>query len=478
MMHGVLGNSMVTKYTHGALCRFIETREGPGVRRRRMLLMPRGTLKSTIATEGDCIRLAVSDPDNERILIANEVHDNAVTMQRNIRDQFQKNWMLRKLFGHLIPDRFTGPGVTWGDSGASLLRKSSWKEATWSPIGVGGAAVSRHFTTIKCDDLIGLEAYNSPAKAKAAAAWADQIEGLSIGGETHTVIDFIGTRWRKRDLYRHIMQRYGERMAVFTRSLEEEGPDGTKHILFPEFYTWEYIALLRKTPATYFAQYLNNPLSDEATDFDESQLRFYTIRGDGRIVCGSRAYSRSDLDIVLTVDPNSGSKTAPDEAAYTVSAVSFYNDIIVLENWGGRPGSTEFADKDIDAAIRWRVRAIGVERAGQQEHFVQNLERRMRERQAWRRLERLSHRNVEKSTRIRNALETPITEGRLWLPVGRYEVLKQQIIDFPDLENDDRIDSLSYGVELWRKPNSYEEHEANSRARTLLLRRRNKRTGY
>jgi hypothetical protein len=43
-------------------------------------------------------------------------------------------------------------------------------------IGVGGAITGFHFTRIKGDDLIGIEAARSPAKMKEAIDWTDNIE--------------------------------------------------------------------------------------------------------------------------------------------------------------------------------------------------------------------------------------------------------------------------------------------------------------
>ena len=68
----VLGYDQVHYDTHNALCNFIVNEES----NRRMILMSRGFLKSTLSTISDSIRLAICDP-NTRILIANETDEKA-----------------------------------------------------------------------------------------------------------------------------------------------------------------------------------------------------------------------------------------------------------------------------------------------------------------------------------------------------------------------------------------------------------------
>jgi hypothetical protein len=479
MARGVLGHRDVNLSTHGEFCRMLDIRdpEHPLYRDRRMYLMPRRTLKSTIATEADSLRIGLRDPDNERILIANEVVSNAIGFVTAIMGYCEKNDLLRLLFADRIPSRFTGPGVKWSATdGASLVRKTSWKEPTWFPIGVGGAAVSKHFSRIKCDDLIGEKAYYSDTELKSAIGWVDLIEGLVIS-EHETIIDFIGTRWRRRDLYQRVMKNYGEDMLVFRRKLFEEMVDGTKQIIFPGKFSWKWIEReMRQKPAIFFAQYMNDPISEELTDFGEESLRYYRVADDGSFLVEGQRWTREVLDVVMTCDPNSGSKTAPDEAAICVSAMTPKDQILVLHSWGGRPDPDEYVDEIFKAAMQWRPRVIGIEKAGQQ-NTIHYLKKKMREERVYFNVQEVHHKNQEKTARIRQALSTPTSEHKLFLRRSQSE-LRQQILDFPDVENDDRIDSLAYGAQLWRRPYGEEQLKENDEAVAKISRARNKRTGY
>ena len=70
---GILGYPDLNPRTHAAFCRFIESEQ----KLRRAALMPRGHLKSTIATIADSIRIALNDPDGTRLLIAGETSTTA-----------------------------------------------------------------------------------------------------------------------------------------------------------------------------------------------------------------------------------------------------------------------------------------------------------------------------------------------------------------------------------------------------------------
>lgn len=468
---GLMGYQDVNLETHGKFCAFIQRAE----QTRRLALMPRGHLKSSIATEADSVRLALNEPDETRILLVNEILANAQSFLLTVKSQFEKNQLLKALFPELILSRFTGPGIIWNTEQATLPRSTSYKEPTWMAIGVGGAATSKHFTHIKGDDLIGLEARRSPAELHKAISWNRNIESLAINAH-RTTIDWIGTRWGRNDLYGDIIQRYDKRLAYYSRGAVENGK-----IIFPEFYTWEfYNTIINETPDIWAAQYMNDPTSELSQDFAESNVRSYRVDNEGAVVFKENntenKWYRENLDRIITVDPNSGSKTAPDEAAITVAGMAPDENVFVLESFGGRPTPTELTDTLFRLCQKWRPRLVGIEKAGQQTTRFY-WDEKMKKEQVYFMTVDLKHRNQDKNDRIRTALEPVIASQRLHLLPSQTE-LRSQIANFPDLKNDDRIDSLAYQVELWRKPMGIEQQEKNREAVKLMLMRRSAVTGY
>lgn len=471
MSRSVLGYNLLLPHVDGPLCQFIDEETCT----RRMMLMPRGHRKTTNATIADSIRVALRDPDQARILINNEVVDNAIAMIKEIMGHFENNELLRFLFKAYIPERFSGPGVDWSATkGVTLLRQRSWKEPTFLANGVGGSPTSKHFSHIKCDDLIGLEAVQSPATMARAKQWVDNIEPLTLG-PGQTVIDFVGTRWAKNDLYAHVMESYGDRIKVFRRGMLENGVP-----IYPEMYSMDDIELLQRKPHIYYAQYENNPISSSAQDFNVALIRAFRLQGDEVVYTGAdgvtvRANWR-DMDRVLCVDPNKGGATSPDEAAIAVVAIDSAGSEFVLYDYGGRPSPSDFVDIVYQAAVRWRPRVIGIEDAGQQNTLFYFNEK-CKANNAFFRAVPLKHRNVNKEERIRTALEPVVAERRMFLQPTS-SVLRKQFADFPGSENDDRIDCVAYAQELLRKPRAAEAAERGRAAVDKILKLRNRVTGY
>lgn len=479
---GILGYPDVTPGAHGRFCRFFDTpiySPSGELIRYRLGLMPRGHLKSTIATVSDSIRIVLNDPEHAKVLIANEVATLAQGFLNQIKGHWVKNKTLRALFPELVPPKFAGPGIQWSNDAASIVRHTATAEsdASWRAIGVGGAIVGHHFTHIKCDDLIGFDAAKFPSKMQFAKDWNDNIDSLLTDHNTDQ-IDWIGTRWTKTDLYWKVMERYGASLATFTRSAIEDG-----QIIFPEKHTWEeYQRIQQDTPLIWFAQYVNNPKGVEQQDFPINAVRTFAFSLDGEYVIanpGSRyqkMWRVDQLDRVVLVDPNSGSPLAPDTAAIIVTGVSPDDEVFVLYAWSGRVSPSARVDKIFEVAKRWRPRAVAIEEAGQQAD-LHYFEKKKEQTDFPSRLIPLKPKNRDKEWRIRSNLEPVIRSGRLYMLITQ-EVLRQQITDFPDSLVIDELDALAYGPEVWRKPFRTEDMRKQKASLRMILSRRNPRTGY
>lgn len=470
---GVLNYPDVNPGTHGAFIRFITDHSA----KRKLGLMPRAHLKSTVGTIGDSIRMAIADPEETRILIAAETAKLSEKFLREIKNHFESNKLLRSLYPEIVPDKFSGPGVNWTNNQATIKRESPNKDPTWSATGVGGAIIGAHFTHIKCDDLIGFEAGRSPAKMSEAIDWVNNIESLLTNQHIDT-IHWYGTRWSRGDLYRHIMQAYGSELSVFLREAIEDGK-----IIFPQLHTWEeYERIQRIEPRVWYAQYRNNPIASGQTDFPAHDLRTFKFSPDGMYVIARGddgkeiRWHLDQLDRVLTADPNGGSLTAENLAAVVVSGMSPDDEVFTLESWSDRVTSSAFVDKIFSSAKRWRVRAVGIEKAGQQntQHY---FEKKKEQEDLWVQVVPLSHKSKNKDDRIRGSLE-PIIRSRQLFTLVSQQILRGQISAFPDTLIKDELDALAYGPDLWRRPWRNEDVVKHRRNLDLILRRRNSVTGY
>lgn len=473
---GVLGYKDVSVETHGQFCLFFQDE----AKRRRLGLMPRTHLKSTIATVADSIRLTLADPVESSILIVNEVERTAKDFLTEIKNHFQQNTLLRKLYPELIPTRFSGPGINWSGTEATLPIEGRIDRAPhWRVLGVGAALTGQHVHRIKADDLIGFESAHSPAAMAYAKAWNDNIISLLIDQHVDK-IDWIGTRWAVNDLYADIMAKYRSNLAVFTREAVEN-----EVIIFPALHNWEeYTDLIENKPNIWYAQYCNNPIAAGKQDLPAGSIRTFRFSMDGQRVIidlpngGTKEWAWWQLDRVITVDPNSGAPDAPDCAAVIVSAVSPDDEVFVLSAWSARCSPTELVNRVYDDARRWRVREVGIEKAGQQNTAHYFSEKALSEDYRIS-VVPLSHGNRHKQDRIRGNMHPVLASARLHL-LPSQQTLRLQITEFPNNTGDlvDELDALAYGPEIWRKPLRTEDLERNQALHDKILRGRNARTGY
>jgi hypothetical protein len=496
---GILGYQDVNPYTHGPFISWLEDR----TLKRRMGLMHRGSLKSTLGTIVDEVGNALADPEEHRGLIVNEIEENAIGFLSEIKAHFENNELLHELFPELIPKRFGGPGSRWSTHKACLPRKTAYKEWTWQAVGVGSAIVSRHYTHIKFDDVIGFEARQSPAAMKYAIAYVKSIESQLVNMD-EDLVDWIGTRWAIYDVYREVLNLYGEDISYFAREDIERVPEdasddlllaagfkgdldklrGTLQPIFPRKFSLKALHRLSVIdPVLYYAQYKNNPIADGIKDFNADKIRWFDFDSSGNVVYRDsktgilRRWTRESLDVVMACDPNSGELTATDLPSIVVAAFSPEDQVFVFDNWARRCAPDTFVERIYDMWDTWRPRVVGIEKAGQQttNFYFKKL---AHERKIYIQVEELKPKNRPKPERIRKGLQPIINQGNLYLLKRNSQALQHQIRFHPDLNNDDDIDALEYTTEIARRPGSLQDSEDEKEAVRKVMASRSPITGY
>ncbi len=475
LANAILGYSQVCEETHGALCQFMLAEDAS----RRMVLMPRGFLKSTICTISDSIRISLCDP-NERILIANEVEENAMGFLKELKAHWIGDGLLPILFPELVPTRVAGPGADWAQTSASINRTGKTKESTYTAIGVGGTKVSAHYTKIKCDDLVGQRAKDSPAEMKRTTAWTGDMTGLLDSLSDR--IDLYGTRKLVGDTYAILMERWKSRLSCFIR----EPFDSEGNSIFPKIPTEELIRIMVETPDVWAYDYMNNPIGAGGTDWTKDHVQYFVLveRPDGRYVKFAdpvtgklKQWSLRELDILITVDPNSGKPLAPDKAAIVVHGVSPDDEIFILSSRSERWSPDGLVEATYADCEKWHPRVVGIEEAGQQ-NTIYYFEKLCAKKHMYYSIEPLKHKNVPKDQRIRTALDTPLKAHRMFFMRTQFTLISQ-VQMHPQLaeHNWDEIDALAGGAKLYRAGIRVEDNEAREDATRKILSLRGV-TGY
>jgi len=142
----VLGYELFTDKPHKELCDFIQNNTEDKF---KLLLMPRGSFKSSAVTIGYPLWKIAQDP-NIRILIDSETFDQSKAFLSAIKQHMESNQIFRDVFGVL--DKQKG-GDTWARTAITVPRDKNLKEPTVDVAGIGNTKVGMHYDIIICDDL-------------------------------------------------------------------------------------------------------------------------------------------------------------------------------------------------------------------------------------------------------------------------------------------------------------------------------------
>ncbi len=164
---------------------------------RKLILIPRNHLKSTVVTVVWSIQRILINP-NTRILINNAKYDTAREFVSTIQAHLDTGSKLSKIFGD-----FRSPRLTWNrDSFTIAQRTIARAQPTVMAASLETTLNGKHFDLIINDDLVEPNNVNTKDQLnKVINFHKDCFNQIDKGG----IIVDIGTRWASQDLYGHIL---------------------------------------------------------------------------------------------------------------------------------------------------------------------------------------------------------------------------------------------------------------------------------
>lgn len=403
----------------------------------KLLLVPRGHLKTSMVTVAHSIQKLLRDA-NERILIGNQVWDKSRAMLNEIKQFLTNKSELPKIFGPFISDRWREDDITIAQ------RTVASKTASISTTGVDAEQTSAHYSTIFNDDLQGLQnSMTKDQREKVKRFRESEFDLLDPGGD---MLD-IGTRWHLDDVYSAIMENEKDTTDMMVRQVIENGKlifpkkfnlrlmPGTKKWAFSDTPTREYIDFLKKTKgASFYSQYMNNPIDEENQLFKKAYFRHYTDRP-------------ANLFVGMCMDPALAAKQDGDYFAINVSGMDCEGDIYVLDKIKGHWTPSQAIENIFSSYVKWKPQAIGLETVGFQRTLKFSIEEAMRKKRVFFPITELVHAaNQSKEFRIK-ALEPLYAAGKIkhaaWMTS-----LEDELLSFPKGKHDDEIDALAMQLEV------------------------------
>lgn len=446
----VVGVGVAEEEPHGALCRWLQRPTPFG---RRLVLMPRGSLKTTLVSQAYVLWRIARDP-NIRVLLDSEVRANAKSFARVIRSHIEGGVRFRQLWGDLVRQ----PG--WTDDYFTVQRTFETREPTVMTAGMDQTVVSQHYDLIVADDIVNDKTVGTPEMIRKTVEHyrllLPLLESPQVNPEVELVV--VGTRWDDSDLYGYILRESGMETDEAMMVLREAGGEaqiGEWSVFFRGIwredgsplcglYTVDGLERIRRRIGEYHfaAQYLNDPVPVESATFRREWFRYW------------RPPLPEDLRVVQLVDPAISVRKHGDYSA--IVALGFAEDgkRYLLHAWRGRVSPRELIDQIFSVYEEYMPGVVGIEQVSFQAALQILLEEEMARRGIWLPIRPMTPEyGASKEIRIR-ALQPLYESGQLLHPArevqgrGQVEELELELLRFPRGQHDDLSDALAYHIYL------------------------------
>jgi phage terminase large subunit-like protein len=425
-------------WPHGMICDFIQENTWSDL----MLLLPRGTFKSTLLTVVWTMWMLEKDP-NYRFMISSAEKANSKGWLAEIRLHLEANPTFRELFGDWTPRTAKIREQTW-QATAIRIEPCSRHTGTSSIVATssGASLVSQHYDFGHFDDLMNEKTSRSRDMINQQHEYL-QLSVPLLDPQTdgrhkakHGPRKIAGTRWGHDDVYsREIAndkklkaQGKAETWKKLIRSYKTKT---TGKLFFPGVITDAFVQRLidSKTMTRYqvSCQYENDPQPEDEQLFKLRNMGFYNMNGRTLTNMEMSAFASErrsmpppnleELYRLATCDP---AGTDTDDSDYTGIVVTGLDERrwrFVLDVVHGRwrqPG--KIIEKLLTTHIKWTPNWWGVENQGFQAFIQYGLEEAFRANGILLNVHPLKHGNVKKKIRIQ-AAEPFISDGKTFFPL-------------------------------------------------------------
>lgn len=404
---------------HDDLVEFLEGAE----KDRRLILMPRGHLKTSVVTVGKAIQHLLDDPDTT-ILLASAVWDNARSFLSEIKEYLSNKSKLPRVYGKFESNNWNQDNIT------IRQRKKPNKTPTITTAGIDKALTSQHYNVIIADDLVNRQTISTDEQRSKVKKFYSDLQDLL---EPNGIMYIIGTRWHDGDLYGMLIKQQAEKFDIYKTGATRDGTiDG--EVIFPKKFSTQKLHELRDGKNTdegmgnyeFYCQYFNEPVSDSNQHF-APPARFWTDLGDG-------------AEHTITVDLAISEKTSADYSVVMDCALTRSNQLCVVEYWRKRAEPSEVLERIFEYVLKYKARKVGIEGVAYQRAMVNLVLDEQRKRNIFFEVTPILH-SIDKFSRI-IALQPRWQSGNLLLKQGMVE-LQDELFRFPVSEHDDVSDALA-----------------------------------
>ena len=395
---------------------------------KKLILMPREHLKSSIVTIAKAIQHILAD-HNISILFANAVQSNSESFLSEVKEYLTTKSLLQTLFGKFESSR-------WNQNEIIVKQRTrADKTPTISVAGADTALTSQHYDIIFLDDIVNRQTVNTSEQiAKTKKFYSDCLDLLK---KPNGILYVIGTRWDDNDLYGTILKEYADDFDTFVMQATTDGVV-SDNVIFPKKFNKRILQelLRQKGSWEFYLQYMNTVTSSENMIF-KPPIRYYMQIPEGS------AYA-------ITVDPAISKRDDSCDAVIAVTAINQNQQLCVADYAllkENEKHPSVIINKIFEYVQRYQVRVVGIESNGYQEVLCLLVEDEMKKRNIH--FEVVPIRQSEDKAMRIIGLQAYWERGDLLLKQGMSEAIEQfEKFRKPITSKVDLIDAIAMRLQL------------------------------
>lgn len=396
-----------------------------GTERRRLVLVSRGHLKSTLCSVAYVLWRVYRNP-NIRIAVCTATKDLALQFIREVKQYLESEELQESVWnnrphreGRLIPvldkvaarrrdrlrweDEFTeaqDKKVVWRADAIQVMRDQIMKEPTIIASSPGSNITGMHFDLVIKDDIINDDTVATDQKIDKTLQWVQDLESVldpqrmvllgkrnkkhwfEVVGDEDVV---LGTRYAKYDYYGWILDNLQDlEYSTFIRNVYKNGVDNTEGYTWGEKFNDTVVERLKKRQGLrrFSSQYLNQILIDEEMILNPKQLKSFTLDWSSNAEIKTGGYvewkMKNEIDEirshrvkpVIMIDPAISQKKNADYTVIAIGGQDEDRNLFIFDMIYGRMLPDAIIENLYLLANKWQCNVCHVEAIAYQKALI------------------------------------------------------------------------------------------------------------
>ncbi len=396
-----------------------------GTERRRLVLVSRGHLKSTLCSVAYVLWRIWRNP-NIRIAVCTATKDLALQFIREIKQHLESEDLQERVWnnrphieGRMIPvldkvaarrrdrlrwdDEFTeaqDKKVVWRADAVQVMRDKIMKEPTIIASSPGSNITGMHFDLVIKDDIINDDTVATDQKIDKTLSWVQDLESVldpqrmvlmgkigkkhyfEVVGDEDVV---LGTRYALHDYYGWLLENMDTlEYSTFIRNVYKNGRDNSDGYTWGEKFNDTVVERLKKRQGArrFSSQYLNSILVEEDMILNPTQLRKFTLDWANGAEVKQGGFiewrMKNDLDEVksyrvkpiIMIDPAISEKKNADYSVIALGGQDENRNLFIFDMIYGRMQPDRIVDSLFMIANKWQCNVCHVETIAYQQALI------------------------------------------------------------------------------------------------------------